>query len=144
MSIFQDLHLIPKRFNYATIYISSLHWWFVYNYRATSSSTWRRLGSSQRTRSLLATCDLQEVPFLSSVLGSSECWVRGSIRRVRSAEMFLPQLQWLQENYDLNTLPHSTFEQIFCHPPTTPHNFIGTADIWHLVYIIRSIAVHCT
>ena len=75
------------------------------------------------------------MPFLGSVLGSSRCWVRGSIHHERSAEMFLPQLQRLQEKYNLNASPCSNFEQIFCHPPATSHNFIGTTDISHLVYI---------
>ena len=73
--------------------------------------------------------------FLGSVLGSSGCWVRGSICHVRSAEMFLPQLRRLQEKYNLDASPCSNFEQIFHHPPATSHNFIGTTDISHLVYI---------
>ena len=53
----QDPPTSSIKINYGTIFciynITRVHWWFVCSYRATSSSTWRRLRSSQKARSFI-------------------------------------------------------------------------------------------
>ena len=77
------------------------------------------------------------MPFLGSVLGSSGCWVRGSIRHERSAEMFLPQLRRLQEKYNLNASPCSNFEQIF------RHIFTRLSRHLHLILLLSFFDLPC-